>query len=84
VTAGPVTIGADGRAVSQLTVKNPTSQTHDYTISVEFDDPSGNLLDATIVTVSQVPANGSATATARSNRNLSGSVTAKITAAIRH
>jgi hypothetical protein len=70
--------------VSQLTVSNPTSGTHDYTISVAFDDPNGNLLDATVVTVSQVPAGGSATATARSNRDLSGSLTAKITAAVRH
>lgn len=84
VTAGPVTIGSDGRAVSQLTVHNPTSETHDYTISVAFDDPSGNLLDATALTVSKVPANGSATATARSNRNLSGALTAKIVAAVRH
>lgn len=84
VTAGPVTIGSDGRAVSQLTVRNPTSDVHDYTISVEFDDASGNLLDVTAVTVSKVPAGGSATAIARSNRTLSGSVTVKITAAIRH
>jgi len=84
VTAGPVTIGSDGRAVSQLTVHNPTSEVHDYTISVAFDDPSGNLLDATAVTVSKVPPNGSATATARSNRDLSGTLTAKISAAIRH
>jgi hypothetical protein len=84
VTAGPVTIGSDGRAVSQLTVHNPTSEAHDYTISVEFDDAGGNLLDVTLVTVSNVPAGGSATATARSNRTLSGPLSVKITNAIRH
>lgn len=84
VTAGPVTIGSDGRAECPLTVRNPTSQAHDYTISLTFDDQSGNLLDVTALTVSNVPANGSATATARSNRNLSGTITAKVTAAVRH
>ncbi|ACU75435.1 hypothetical protein Caci_6589 [Catenulispora acidiphila DSM 44928] len=84
VTAGPATTGSDGRAECPLTVRNPTSDPHDYTISVAFDDPNGNLLDATVVTVSAVPANGTATATARSNRDLSGSIAAKITAAVRH
>ena len=84
VTAGPVTTASDGHAVSQLTVSNPTSESHDYTISVAFDDPSGNVLDVVVVTVSKVPANGSADATARSNRDLSGTLTTKIVAAIRH
>lgn len=84
VTAGPVTTGSDGRAECRLTVSNPTPDTHDYTVSVAFDDPNGNLLDATVVTVAKVSAQGTATATARSNRNLSGSLAAKITAAIRH
>ena len=84
VSAGPVTTASDGRAQAQLTVHNPTSETHDYTISVAFDDQSGNLMDAVVVTVSSVPANGSATATARSNRDLSGALTAKVTAAVRH
>lgn len=39
-TAGPVTIGSDGRAGFQLTVHNPTSEAHDHPISVAFDDPS--------------------------------------------
>ena len=84
VTAGPVTTGSDGRAATQLTVTNPTADSHDYTISVTFEDSGGTLQDATVVTVSKVPAHGTTTATARSNRNLSGTLTAKVTAAVRH
>lgn len=84
VSPGPATIGSDKKAVSQLKVTNPTSDPHDYTISVAFNDASGNLLDATVVSVSQVPANGTKDATAKSNRDLSGTVTAKISAAVRH
>lgn len=84
VTAGPVTIGSDSRAETQLTVTNPTPDSHDYTIAVAFDDSAGSLQDAAAVTVSNVPAHGTATATAHSHRNLSGALTAKVTAAIRH
>ncbi|GAA2048525.1 hypothetical protein GCM10009839_62680 [Catenulispora yoronensis] len=84
VTAGAAKIDSDGKAVSELKVANPTADAHDYTISVAFDDPNGNLLDAVVVNASQVPANGTATAEARSNRQLTGTVTAKVTAAVRH
>ena len=84
MSAGPATIGSDGKAAAQLKVTNSTSESHDYTISVSFNDANGKLLDATVVDVSQVPANGSKDATAKSNRDLSGTVTAKVTAAVRH
>jgi hypothetical protein len=84
ITAGPVTTGSDGKAVSELTVTNPTSDAHDYTVSVTFDDANGKLQDATVLTVSTVPANGSSKATAKSNRDLSGPLTAKVTIALRH
>lgn len=84
VGAGAVTIDSDGKAESVLKVTNPTSEVHDYTVSVTFHDAGGGLVDATAVTVSQVPANGSKDATAKSNRKLSGTITVKVTAAIRH
>lgn len=84
VKVGTTSIGSDGRAMTQLTVTNPTTDMHDYTISVSFTDQSGNLLDATVVTVTGVPPNGTATATAHSNRTLAGNPTAKVTAAVRH
>jgi hypothetical protein len=84
VKAGEVSTDSDGRTSSELTVTNPTSDPHDYTISVSFTDDSDKLLDATVVTVSGVAANGSATATARSNRTLTGATTVKVTGAVRH
>lgn len=84
VTAGPVALDPDGHATSTLTVRNPTDAEHDYTVSVIFDDSGGGLEDVVVVTVSKVPAHGQASATARSDRKLSGSLTAKVSAAVRH
>ncbi|NUR59740.1 MAG: hypothetical protein HOV87_13885 [Catenulispora sp.] len=84
VSAGAVTIGSDGKAVTRLKVSNPTSEVHDYTVAVSFHDAGGSLVDAAVLTVSQVPANGSKDATAKSNRDLSGTITVKVTAAVRH
>ncbi|GAA1960350.1 hypothetical protein [Catenulispora subtropica] len=84
VTAGPVVIDADGHAASQLTVENKTDADHDYTVSVIFDDSGGGLQDVVVVNVSGVPGHGEARATAKSNRKLSGSLTAKVSAAVRH
>jgi hypothetical protein len=84
VAAGPVTVGPDGHATSTLTVKNPTDAQHDYTVSVIFDDSGGGLEDVVVVTVSKVPAHGQASAAAKSNRKVSGSLTAKVSAAVRH
>ncbi|GAA2006045.1 hypothetical protein [Catenulispora subtropica] len=84
VKAGPVTTDSNGKAVSELTVTNPTASPHDYTVTVSFDDPNGNFLDAAVVNVSGVPANSTSKATAKSNRDLSGSLTVKVTSAIRH
>ena len=84
VKAGSVSIGSDGHAQAPITVTNPTSSSHDYTIAVTFQDSGGTPKDVVAVTVSGVPANGSATATARSHLSLSGPLTAEITAALRH
>lgn len=84
VKVGTVTVGSDGKATTEVTATNPTSSAHDYTIAVSFDDQSGGLQDATVVTISNVPANGSGTGTATSNRQLSGTLTAKVSAAVRH
>jgi hypothetical protein len=84
VQAGPVSIGSDGRPQAQLTVTNPTADVHDYTIAVTFQDASGTPQDAAAVNVSNVPAHGTATATARGVRTSSGTLIAKVTAAVRH
>ncbi|MFD7440003.1 hypothetical protein [Streptomyces sp. NPDC059909] len=83
VKAGP-TENKDGRAVSEITATNSAGSTTDYTIQVNFKDSDGNLLDAVVVTISDVPAGGSKTGEARSNRDLSGTPKAEITRAVRH
>src|SRR5580700_1960132 len=58
VRTGPASTDSSGRTVARLTVTNPTSDQHDYTVSVAFEDAAGNLLDAVVVSVSAVPAHG--------------------------
>lgn len=84
VQSGRTSTDSIGRTVSRLTVTNPTGDQHNYTISVAFDDTTGNLLDVVVVSVSAVPAHGSTTATAQSNRPLTDADIAKVTAAVRH
>jgi hypothetical protein len=84
VALGTVTSTSDGKATVQLTVTNPTADVHDYTVSVSFEDGDGSLEDAVVVSVDNVPANGKATATATSNRKLTGTVKAEVSSAVRH
>lgn len=84
VAAGPVSVGSDGKAQTTLTVTNPTTEKHDYTVSVSFEDAGGSLLDATAVSVDGVPGKGTATGVAKSNRSLDNAASAKVTAAVRH
>ena len=75
---------SDGRSTAVLTVSNPTSDQHTYTVSVSFKSQDGSLLDVVVVTVPNVPAHGTAQATARSSHDLSGATSAEVTAAVRH
>jgi len=84
VKAGSPSTASDGRTTAELTVSNPTSDQHTYTVSVSFKNKDGSLLDVAVVTVSRVPAHGTARATARSSHNLSGATSAEVTAAVRH
>ncbi|MFD8598882.1 hypothetical protein ACFV1L_28155 [Kitasatospora sp. NPDC059646] len=84
VAVGAATTGSDGKAEATLTVTNHGSQPGKYTIQVNFDDASGNLLDATVVSVPEVAAGATSQATARSNRSLNGPVTAVVANALRY
>ncbi|MFC9326736.1 hypothetical protein [Kitasatospora sp. NPDC057015] len=84
VTVGDVTTDSQGRAQTQLTVKNGQSQSYRYSIQVNWTDQSGNVLDATVVSVPEVAAGQSAQATATSNRDLSGDVKAVVVRAVRY
>ncbi|MGW2251947.1 hypothetical protein ACWCXH_17350 [Kitasatospora sp. NPDC001660] len=84
VAVGAVTIGSDGKAQAQLTVTNHGQQSYRYVIQVNFTDRSGQVQDATAVTVDDVAAGQSAQATAKSNRDLSGTVEAVVPNAVRY
>jgi outer membrane murein-binding lipoprotein Lpp len=84
VALGSVAADPDGKSSVPVTVTNKTSQSYKYTIEVSFEDGSGKLLDAAVVTVPEVAAGGTAQATAKSNRKLDGTVTAKVGSALRY
>jgi hypothetical protein len=80
---GQVTIDSAGRATVKATATNPTSAAKTYAVQVDFRDKGGNLLDTVVVTLKDVPAGAAKDATARSNRTLSGDVTADVARAVR-
>jgi hypothetical protein len=84
VKLGTPTTDSAGRSTVEVTVTNSAGSAKSFAVQVEFKDTGGNLLDTVVVTVSDVPAGKSATATARSNRSLSGSVRAAVGTALRY
>ncbi|MFI6338180.1 hypothetical protein [Streptomyces sp. NPDC050535] len=83
VRTGDVGTDSDGRSTTEVTVTNSGSSSRSYAVQVDFRDPSGNLLDTVVVTVDGVAAGATKDATARSNRTLSGDVTAEVSRAVR-
>ncbi|MER7517095.1 FxLYD domain-containing protein [Streptomyces sp. NPDC126499] len=83
VKAGPTSTDGD-RTVAEVTATNPRDKSADYTVRVDFRDDQGNLLDTVVVNVGGVAPGASKTATARSNRTLSGATKAEIAQALRH
>ncbi|MFJ8627219.1 FxLYD domain-containing protein [Kitasatospora sp. NPDC093550] len=79
-----MTTGTDNKTQVQLTVTNHGQQSYRYVIQVNFTDGSGNVLDATAVTVQDLAAGQSTQAAARSNRELSGTVKAEVPNAVRY
>ncbi|MFF0391395.1 FxLYD domain-containing protein [Kitasatospora sp. NPDC004615] len=84
VALGAATTGSDGKLSVPVTVTNHGSQAGKYTIQVNFDDASGNLLDATVVNVPEVAPGATAQATAHSNRSLNAPVTPVVANALRY
>ncbi|MET9900861.1 hypothetical protein [Streptomyces sp. NPDC006446] len=81
---GDASPDSDGRVAVKVTAANPTSSAKSYIVQVDFRDQSGNLLDTTVVTVSDVAGNASKDATARSNRSLTGDVKTAVARAVRY
>jgi hypothetical protein len=84
VRLGDPTTDSDGRASVEVTVENTTASTRSFAVQVNFKDENGNLLDATVVTVSDVAGGESAKGTARSTRDLKGDVQAEVERAVRY
>ncbi|MEU1184532.1 FxLYD domain-containing protein [Streptomyces sp. NPDC005820] len=79
------TPGTDqGRATVDVTVTNTADSTKSFAVQVDFTDADGNLLDTVVVTVSDVAAGKTGTATARSNRDLTGTVKTRVARAVRY
>ncbi|MXM64952.1 hypothetical protein GR925_16275 [Streptomyces sp. HUCO-GS316] len=84
ITLGSPDTDSDGRTTVQVTAENTTDSAKSFTVQVNFTDENGKLLDVAVLTVSDVPADGSGKATARSNRTLSGEVKAEVARAVRY
>ncbi|WP_406280389.1 hypothetical protein [Embleya sp. NBC_00896] len=82
-SVGPTAVDGD-RTTAEVTVVNGTDNSADYTLTVNFRDAAGNVLDIVVVDVDQVGAGKQTTTTARSHRTLSGPTTADIGRVIRH
>ncbi|MEU5276117.1 hypothetical protein AB0G87_06880 [Streptomyces asoensis] len=79
------TPGTDGgRATVGVTVTNTADGTKSFVVQVDFTDSAGNRLDTVVVTVRDVAAGKTGKETARSNRDLSGEVKAKVARAVRY
>ncbi|MEV0090271.1 hypothetical protein [Streptomyces sp. NPDC050738] len=83
VKAGDTKTDGD-RSTVELTATNSTDKTADYTVTVNFKDKGGNLLDVTVMNIDGVEAGKSKSGTARSNRDLGGDATAEVGQALRH
>jgi hypothetical protein len=84
VSLGTPQRASDGRVTVEVTAHNTADSSKSFAVQVNFKDVNGNLLDATVVTVSDVAASGSKKATAHSNRSLSGEVKPEVVTALRY
>ncbi|MFD3546514.1 hypothetical protein ACFWUW_13025 [Streptomyces sp. NPDC058655] len=84
VTLGAVAADGEGYATVPVSVRNTDAATKSFAVQVNLKDEGGNLLDTVVVTVSDVPGNGTGQATARSTHKLSGTVVAETGTALRY
>jgi len=84
VSLGTPKTGSDGRTTVEVTVRNTAGSQRSFLVQVNFKDGDGGLADAVAVTVSDVAAGGTEKATARSNRDLSGTVKTEVARAVRY
>jgi hypothetical protein len=74
----------NGRTTVTVTADNTADAKKSFAVQVDFRGKDGSLLDTVVVTVPDVAAKTSKTATARSTHKLSGSVKAEVGTALRY
>ncbi|MER5749268.1 FxLYD domain-containing protein [Streptomyces sp. NPDC002088] len=84
VRLGTPATAADGRTTVEVTAKNTADSAKSFAVQVVFKDSGGKLIDTVVVTVSDVAAGTSRTATARSTHKLSGEVKTEVRRALRY
>ncbi|MFF0091628.1 FxLYD domain-containing protein [Streptomyces canus] len=84
VRLGTPATASDGRTTVEVTATNSADSAKSFTVEVDFTDRNGKLLDAVVLTVSDVPAGGTGSGTARSTHDLPEDVRAKVPRAVRH
>ncbi|MGW9371503.1 hypothetical protein ACWGVR_15990 [Streptomyces xanthophaeus] len=84
VTLGAPATDGDGYATVPVTVRNTDGAQKSFAVQVNMKDAGGNLLDVVVVTIADVPGNGTGQGTARSTHKLSGAVTAETGTALRY
>ncbi|MCT9075074.1 FxLYD domain-containing protein [Streptomyces fulvoviolaceus] len=84
VRIGTPATASDGRTTVEVTATNTADSSKSFAVQVDFTDGDGKLVDAVVVTVSDVAAGGSGKGTARSTHDLSGEVKTKVSRAVRY
>jgi len=84
VQLGAPAATSDGHMSVGVTADNKADATKSFAVQVNFKDSSGNLLDTTVATVSDIPAGKSGKATAQSHRKLTGQVKTEVARALRY
>ncbi|MFE0512101.1 hypothetical protein [Streptomyces sp. NPDC058964] len=84
VKLGTPATASDGRTTVDVTATNTADSAKSFAVQVSYKDSGGNLLDTVVVTVDNVAAGKTGTATASSTHKLSGTVQAEVTRALRY
>ncbi|MEU0392620.1 hypothetical protein ABZ208_07580 [Streptomyces sp. NPDC006208] len=84
VTLGKPSTDSEGHGTVQVSARNTDTSARSFAVQVDFQDSNGKLLDTVVVTLSDVAAGKTGQGTARSTREMSGAITAKVGRALRY
>ncbi|GHG61852.1 hypothetical protein [Streptomyces griseocarneus] len=84
VTLGTPTTGSDGRATVEVVAHNTADSAKSFAVLVQFKDTDGNLLDAAVVTLSDVAPGKDGKATVHGTHKVSGDIRAEVGRALRY